>query len=689
MIAIAHSEDLRATDSVVNLERLVQNLEAGKVRAGVVGLTKSGKSTFLNAILGRQYLPSSIQSQTAKEISIIHTPDSPGELVAFRVDTNLRENIALGWEAINIKLTELNTEVRQGSITYKKLSLYAPILLLNGVDMIKLEVSDTPGLYEAAAGNITFESELAVKEMSAFIMILNLRLLKLESEAAVIKALIQNHPAIFSKLSRIVVLVNAYDVAFFDDSPGGLKPSEITTYVADYLRDPDIIGIEIPPEQIIPFSAKWALYARMWSADPAAFLKMENAKILYDEAVILMQRATYEGALKHFDQATAEDVEAMCSFLLHFSNIEKIEKRLKTMLYVNGPTILLEATVDDSTAEIDVLLKHIKANIELQNIPEKEEHNSCNEKLLAKYTELESGQISAPAAPTSEINSITETLRGTFNSKFSSTFQNHLTGFHMHKDRNVVFNRICGVKPLLTNPANTALRDSWNSVSSTVRQRFTEHSKNIIVNMKAIITEALSSFASNNPICRTLAQKLLDQLSSKIHSIESSALVPTFPGLPFQVDGNSIDNNKLNHIRTTYETEWTTTKHRKRKATGLFNAFRKKITYYSSTSHQAARFSPDITAVQNAIASAGTNPWTDKFRREVDSRVKPASDKLLQALKNAKINTLSTVKAELIRAVDDSRRVLNASRDTTNRLTASEDKLKELQGQLKEIQSKF
>ena len=87
------------------------------------------------------------------------------------------------------------------------------------------------------------------------------------------------------------------------------------------------------------------------------------------------------------------------------------------MLYEDGPAILLEATVDDSTAEIDVLHSHIKAKIESQNIAEKE----------------------------------------------------------VHKDRNVVFNRICGVKPLLTNPANTALRDTWNSVSSTICQGLTEH----------------------------------------------------------------------------------------------------------------------------------------------------------------------------------------------------------------------
>ena len=46
------------------------------------------------------------------------------------------------------------------------------------------------GNKESTWSGLTYESELAVKEMSAFIVILNLRLLKTESEAAVIKALI-------------------------------------------------------------------------------------------------------------------------------------------------------------------------------------------------------------------------------------------------------------------------------------------------------------------------------------------------------------------------------------------------------------------------------------------------------------------------------------------------------------------
>ena len=548
-MSIASDGSFEAADALVNLKRIRDNLAAGKVRAGVVGLTNSGKSTFLNAILGRQYLPSSIQSQTAKEVSIIHTSDLPGELLGSRGKSGELEHIAKGWESINSKLTELNKEVRDNNVSFQKLFLHVPITFLEETDGLKLEISDTPGLYEAAADNITYESELAVKEMSAFIMILNLRLLKTESEAAIIKALIQNHPALFAKLSRIVILVNAYDLAFLDDNPGGLRPRDVPTYVADYLRDPDIIGIEIPPEQIIPFSAKWALYARMWSADPAAFLKMENARLLYDEAVILMRRATnYESTAVPFEQANTEDIKNLCTFLLEFSHIKRIEEHLRTMLYENGLSILIEASINDSSAQILAMLENIDVKVESLNIPEKEAQLSCQEKLSVMFNDLESGQVTAvqtPALPTPEINSITETLRGTFNSKFSSIFQNHLVGFHLHQDRNAVFNRMCGAKPLLTSPANTEMQASWSSVASVVHQRVYEHAQNSFSSIKVAFLEALTSFANDNSMCGEFALQLSSKLSDKIEQIDINSLVPAFPGLPIQVDGNAISNDRL------------------------------------------------------------------------------------------------------------------------------------------------
>ncbi len=155
VLTIAGSDDIEAADFLVDLERIKNSFKSGKVRASVLGLTNSGKSTFLNALLGRKYLPTSVQSQTAKEVSIIHTPDSSGELWVSKQKNDVPVRIAIETEAIQAQLLKFNTEMRQSDgASLQKLTLHAPIFFLNGVDEIELELSDTPGLYEAAAGNV-------------------------------------------------------------------------------------------------------------------------------------------------------------------------------------------------------------------------------------------------------------------------------------------------------------------------------------------------------------------------------------------------------------------------------------------------------------------------------------------------------------------------------------------------------
>ena len=69
--------EIGASDITAHLQLITANLKIGKVRSGVIGLTKAGKSTILNALLGKYFLPSTIQPQTAKEVRIVHTTSSP------------------------------------------------------------------------------------------------------------------------------------------------------------------------------------------------------------------------------------------------------------------------------------------------------------------------------------------------------------------------------------------------------------------------------------------------------------------------------------------------------------------------------------------------------------------------------------------------------------------------------------
>lgn len=66
----SHMEELE--DGV---KALRQKWERRRFRVAVVGLMKSGKSVFLNALLGDELLPSSNVAETARVVHILHDPE--------------------------------------------------------------------------------------------------------------------------------------------------------------------------------------------------------------------------------------------------------------------------------------------------------------------------------------------------------------------------------------------------------------------------------------------------------------------------------------------------------------------------------------------------------------------------------------------------------------------------------------
>ena len=212
---------------------------------------KAGKSTTLNALLGKAFLPDSLQPQTAKEVSIVHDPTVvDGALYTIHEEPegtrDEQELEASGVSNVLEYLFQINENVRKNNATIQKLLLRASFPFLTDTRGIQLEVSDTPGLFEATSNeNITAESKIVVKEQFAFVLILNLKLLKTTGESELLHMLSSHHPEILVKLNRILVLVNAYDYAFHDMNPESLRPDAIPQYVSEYLSELKILNVTI------------------------------------------------------------------------------------------------------------------------------------------------------------------------------------------------------------------------------------------------------------------------------------------------------------------------------------------------------------------------------------------------------------------------------------------------------------
>ena len=112
-------------------------------------------------------------------------------------------------------------------------------------------------------------------------------------------------------------------------------------------------------ENILPFSALWALRAKQWTSDPHSLIDSPDARNLYEEAMITLQRADFEEEVEPMSNISEKNVKAVAQYLLKFSNIETIEAKLKEMLEKQGPRVLREAAVEDSLTIADRIFNQI------------------------------------------------------------------------------------------------------------------------------------------------------------------------------------------------------------------------------------------------------------------------------------------------------------------------------------------
>ena len=71
----------------------------------------------------------------------------------------------------------MNLTVNKG-FSYYQLILHAPLVFLRGIENVQVELFDIPNLGEEGASHVVSQSELAVKDMYSFVLILNVQLLK-------------------------------------------------------------------------------------------------------------------------------------------------------------------------------------------------------------------------------------------------------------------------------------------------------------------------------------------------------------------------------------------------------------------------------------------------------------------------------------------------------------------------------
>ena len=691
---LADSPPVEAKDTAEHLGHIAAQLQSGTLRLGVVGLTKAGKSTTLNALLGDTFLPSSLQPQTAKQVNIIHDPSVPdGALYAIyeesddSISSGEEELVASGVDEIPEYLYQGDKNISENKTVIQTLIFRVPFPFLKDAKGIKLEISDMPSLFEATSNeSITAKSKMVLRERFAFVVILNLKLLKTKEESELLKTLTVHHPELLAKQKRTLILINTYDVAFQDTNPESIKPDDISQYISDYLAEPEILNIALPAENILPFNALWALRARLWTANPLSLLNSHNANNLYEESLITLRRAGFSQEVESLSTISESNIKAIALYLLKFSKIETIEARLREMLQQQSPQILQEDAIVDSLTTANKLLTLISQKVDELELSKKEMIVAKHEELVKSINDLKLEYTSRiqniPSAVrgsiTAEVSSVISALRGAIDAVVRTQLTNHLQGYHGNENRQVVFGRICEVKGLVNNPVHSQMTKSWKELNSIVKNVHVNYIRGVISELKSRVSSILATDATVADEMPASVSAVLGDTISNLDKVDLTTLVSDFDVMSIHVDASSIPNDQLNHIWQKMETRYQTEKRTKMKKKWFK---KKKKIWYESVPYQVPTYGPDINELMNIFSTQATNPWMISFQNRVDIMIAEISRLVSEQVAQVSHNVLTSAQQEVQSALDVSREAEHSSREMANNLMTSQCKVEDIKKQ--------
>ncbi len=329
-----------------DVKALGQKWERRRFRVAVVGLMKSGKSVFLNALLGDELLPSSNVAETARVVHILHTPaqDQPVLLQG-------EDQVAAGAGQVLTWLKYANHHARSteapmapSGASDHELELRARFACLAGDERqgLVLELLDTPGPNEAGAGYLRARVEAILQDAAVVLYLLDYTKLKTEEEDRLFERLGELRGGLLKESNRrLFFVVNKMDQM---DSRG-LGPEETRDYVVDLLGQ-KFPTLNVQGEQVLLVSARQALLARLVLSGRA------------DQGIL---RDFVEAAFGPLaDDKSLEDCLAPAPKLLEKSCLPNVEEAVLRRIAEDRASLFLQDLVDRLSENLNRFTNHAR-----------------------------------------------------------------------------------------------------------------------------------------------------------------------------------------------------------------------------------------------------------------------------------------------------------------------------------------
>lgn len=322
----AKYKDVLSVQSLINnLQVLRQNWEKERFEIVVVGEFSTGKSTFINALLQREILPSKVTPTTATVNFIRHLSElsnNTGEPVA-KVVYKDGEEIEVPYLELPDYVTEMSKKLKVSEqIHHVDLYVESPYLE-NGVVLV-----DTPGL-QALNPEHEKITKAQIKNSNASILLFNMEQPGKLTEIKFLRDLSES-------IDRIFFVANRLDGVPLD------QVDEVKQQLEKALRENDYQQIDEKRAVIYPVSALQALKARdtsvvtkQWEQEPVDKLMKDSKFLLFEQR---LESYLFEGektkdfldvpftAIEHFYAQLIAQLEQYEATLNSDENVEQLEK---------------------------------------------------------------------------------------------------------------------------------------------------------------------------------------------------------------------------------------------------------------------------------------------------------------------------------------------------------------------------
>ncbi len=250
-------EELNMQETEAALERSEEKMKRHKFSIGILGEFKRGKSTVINALLGREIMPSDIlpTSATMNRVTYGMEPEAQVHMRAGAVET-------IDVDQLIDYVTKLDDEkAAKAELVEEAIVFYPCKFCQNGVDIV-----DTPGLNDE--GRMDKVVEEVIPKLDAVIMVITPDSPFSMSEAEFVRSKLMT-----SDIGRLIFLINKFDIVRKRDQQRVLKEirSRIEKSVLEKMREIHGADSETYKDvqsklaniRIFPISARDALEGRM------------------------------------------------------------------------------------------------------------------------------------------------------------------------------------------------------------------------------------------------------------------------------------------------------------------------------------------------------------------------------------------------------------------------------------------